>query len=590
MSTLTKTYQQTKNIILFFLATNCLMATVVVRTAPSLSRIGLTDKAGTATSINIFAAKGETESFQVVISTAETSLSNTKVTASKLIGPAGASIDASNIVLYREYYTKVTASSLNPLGSNQPLPPGMYPDGLIPFVDPATGKALSGGPLSAQPFYLMKGTNQPIWIDVNVPRTALAGDYTGTVTVTSTQGAATVAVNLKVWNFTLPEQPFLKSSFGFHGAQVDNKADAQVLINNRIMPFQVRGTDSAALVPSGLNTTGLPFFSQVNKSTCTISASPSISALQASIATYAQNIDKYEYAADEIGGCVPSINDGIKAWAQNVHAAGAKMLVTVSPTPSLFDDGSGTGKSAVDIWVVMPKQSMADGSAIADAIGKGDEVWSYNTLVQDPYSPKWELDFAPINYRIQPGFLNQRYGFTGLLYWGVDQWSDDPWNNPSSLVAGQFKYPGEGLLVYPGAQVGLSSVVPSMRLKWLRDGVDDYDYIQLLKNAGQSSWVSQMISEVAADWANWTKDPNVLEEAREQMGDKLDQLNNSRRVTEPPPLTPIMHNDPVPVDAAGTYQVYFGDSPSSMKLWMTITAPSVANSATTYYWQIFPVK
>jgi hypothetical protein len=209
------------------------------------------------------------------------------------------------------------------------------------------------------------------------------------------------------------------------------------------------------------------------------------------------------------------------------------MLITVPPTPSLFDDGSSTGKSAVDIWVVMPKQSMTNSSEIADAIAKGDEVWSYNTLVQDSYSPKWELDFASINYRIQPGFLNQIYGFTGLLYWGVDQWSSDPWNDPSSLVAGKFEYPGEGLLVYPGAQVGLSSVVPSMRLKWLRDGVDDYDYIQLLKNAGQSSWVSEMISEVATDWANWTKSPNVLEEVRKQMGDKLDQLETSKGASAP---------------------------------------------------------
>jgi hypothetical protein len=207
-----KIYKATKNITLLFLATNYLVAAVVVRTAPSLARIGLTDQPGTASSLNIYAAKGESESFQVVISAVGTSLSNTKVTSSKLIGPSGASIDAASVNLYREYYTKVTTSSVNPSGSNQPLPPGMYPDGLIPFVNPNTGKALSGGSLSAQPFYLMKGTNQPIWIDINVPRTAVPGDYAGTITVTSTQGSATVAVYLKVWNFTLPEQPFLKSS------------------------------------------------------------------------------------------------------------------------------------------------------------------------------------------------------------------------------------------------------------------------------------------------------------------------------------------------------------------------------------------
>ena len=42
------------------------------------------------------------------------------------------------------------------------------------------------------------------------------------------------------------------------------------------------------------------------------------------------------------------------------------------------------------------------------------------------------------------------------------------------------------IIVYPGAAVGLSGqVMPSMRLKYLRDGVDDYDYVQLLKAQGQ---------------------------------------------------------------------------------------------------------
>ena len=51
------------------------------------------------------------------------------------------------------------------------------------------------------------------------------------------------------------------------------------------------------------------------------------------------------------------------------------------------------------------------------ALAKGDSLWSYNTLVQDPYSPKWEIDFDPINFRIQPGFISQSLGPTGMLYW-----------------------------------------------------------------------------------------------------------------------------------------------------------------------------
>jgi hypothetical protein len=52
--------------------------------------------------------------------------------------------------------------------------------------------------------------------------------------------------------------------------------------------------------------------------------------------------------------------------------------------------------------------------------GKGDSVWSYTALVQDMYSPKWEADFLPIDYRIMTGFIDASLGLKGNLYWSVD--------------------------------------------------------------------------------------------------------------------------------------------------------------------------
>ncbi len=104
---------------------------------------------------------------------------------------------------------------------------------------------------------------------------------------------------------------------------------------------------------------------------------------------------------------------------------------------------------------------------------------------------------------MQPGFINESLGLNGLLYWRVDNWSSDPWNNVYGYAGG---YPGEGMLVYPGAQVGLpGQVVPSMRLKYLRDGVDDYDYVELLKQAGQGDWALSVCRTIGPDWSNWTR-------------------------------------------------------------------------------------
>jgi hypothetical protein len=80
------------------------------------------------------------------------------------------------------------------------------------------------------------------------------------------------------------------------------------------------------------------------------------------------------------------------------------------------------------------------------------------------------------------------------------------------------------MLVYPGQQVGIKGVVPSMRLKWLRDGVEDYDYIQILKNLGREDVAMQIARSVGPDWTNWTRDPAAIESARHKLGETISQI------------------------------------------------------------------
>src|SRR6185437_6250830 len=168
-------------------------------------------------------------------------------------------------------------------------------------------------------------------------------------------------------------------------------------------------------------------------------------------------------------------------------------------------------------------------------------------------SPKWEIDFAPINYRIQPGFISQSLNITGLLYWKVDNWSADPWNqvnNTGAYSAGN--YPGEGMLVYPGYQVGIDGVAPSMRLKWLRDGIEDYEYVQMLKLAGHASDALGLAASVGPDWRNWTRDVNKLLSVRAQIGQELDNLNGGGVASTVPAASPQPAPAPAPVSTTVT--------------------------------------
>ncbi|MGA7236027.1 MAG: glycoside hydrolase domain-containing protein [Bryobacteraceae bacterium] len=503
-----------------------------VWTAPSMHRVGMSEAAGNAADVNLSAARGEYESFQIVTNGATKGLGNVNVTVSDLQGPAGQTIPKTNFTLYREKYMRVTSSSPNWKGSNQPLGPGWYPDALIPFTDPETGKPITGARLEAVPFDVKAGNNQPIWVDLLVPRNAEPGKYSGNYTVTSDQGSFTGPISLRVWNFALPAAPTLKSSFLFFQA---GTVDAQrELLRNKISPLSTSSADQARLMKeNGLSATQTGPFSGADVGRCNMSPAPSVNQFKSVAAAQQPGLMLYDYSADEIGHC-SNLYPTIRQWAKNMHQAGIQNLISMSPTPALYDDGSGTGRSAVDIWVLLPVMYNNSKSHVGEVLKKGDSVWSYNTLVQDAYSPKWLIDFDPVNFRIQPGFISQSLNLTGLLYWRVDKWPSDAWDNVNN--AGTYSssnYPGEGMLVYPGQPVGVKGVVASMRLKWLRDGVEDYDYVQILKDLGKGDMAMEISRSVGADWTNWTRDPNAIEAARQKLGEAIDRLKSASPTTAP---------------------------------------------------------
>jgi hypothetical protein len=492
----------------------------------------MSDAAGNGTEVSLSAARGESESFQIVVNGAAKGVGNVNVTISDLQGPAGQVIPRTNFTLYREKYMHVTSSSPNWKGSNQPMGPGWYPDALIPFTDPDTGKPLSGATLTAVPFDVKAGNNQPVWVDLQVPQSARPGVYTATYTVTSNQGNFTGNISVKVWNFALPVAPALKSSFLFF--QAGTVAAQRELLRNKISPLSTSPADQPQLMKEhGLSATQTGPFSGADVGRCAMSPAPSVSQFKAVAAAQQPGLMLYDYSADEIGHCT-GLYPTIKQWANNMHQAGIKNLVSMSPTPALYTDGSASGRSAVDIWVLLPVMYNNSRKQVGEVLKKGDDVWSYNTLVQDAYSPKWLIDFDPVNFRIQPGFISQSLNLTGLLYWRVDKWPSDPWNNVNN--AGTYSsanYPGEGMLVYPGQPVGVKGVVASMRLKWLRDGVEDYDYIKILKDLGKTELAMEITRSVGADWTTWTRDSRAVETARLKLGEAIDQIMNASPATAP---------------------------------------------------------
>ena len=65
--------------------------------------------------------------------------------------------------------------------------------------------------------------------------------------------------------------------------------------------------------------------------------------------------------------------------------------------------------------------------------------------------------------------------------------------------------------------------LPSLRLKWIRECVEDYEYIELMKKAGKSDVALELARQLGEDFRHWNADPKLLFAVRRRMGEALDK-------------------------------------------------------------------
>jgi hypothetical protein len=503
--------------------------------SPSLTRVGKTDAAGTASLIALSGARGETVDTQVVVRAPASGLTNVNLSASALTGPGGATIPASSVTLYREYYITVIGTASYGGGSNSPLGSGTYPEPLIPFNDPETGAPLCGtaATLKACNASVSAGQNQPYWIDISVPRgpsNSPPGVYAGTISVTATQGTVNIPVTITVWNFELPMQPSELSLWTLWPPAAGNTTASlgKALMRNKVMGwYDVAANASSDITNFGLNRSGLDssYFIgiQCNGSFGSI---PSTSQINAAAATFPAGLGLDFYLADELIGC-PGAYSALKTMGTNAHAANrsVKTMMTLNtPDPNLFNEGD--GRSAIDHWVLLDSVQQWPSLPYTG----GGDLWSYTSCNTGfGNTPEWLVDYPPINERIQAGFLNWTQGATGILYYRADGWSAGntigSWNNvDTTACGGGLGRPGDGIFLYPPGPIGSTESAPGIRMKAIRDGIQDYEYAQILKNLGQGAFTNSIIQPIATSWSNWNHNPSALEAARLQLGQLLHQL------------------------------------------------------------------
>jgi hypothetical protein len=504
-----------------------------------LTRVRPKDPPRSTTEAVLKAARNESEAFQIVIRAGSKGVEGGTLEASDLKGDGGRVIERRHVALFREQYLMVSTPS-----PRSKEGPGIYPDALIPIQAEPGAKPPEKAPrFIGSPFLIPPEFNQPFWVEVHVPKDAAAGDYAGSITVSMKgEKPVVIPVTLTVWDFTLPDTPSLRTNFGGLGRRLltghpGYKPDtppyralerkyAEAMAAHRLCPpvppylrpkegadGTVDPKESHAALKEWIEAFRLTGYEikLIGEDPAGKDRERNVKMLRSTWAYLKENgWEKlaYVWALDEPNN--DKMYEEVRRRAKMIHEAqpGLKVLCTEQPTPQ--DAAWGTLTGSVDIWV--PLWTLFDEKAVAERQKAGEEVWSYTALCQGKAggdAPYWEIDFPLLNYRI-PAWTSRRYGLTGLLYWTVVYWTaGDVWANPLTYNR---QYNGEGSLFYPGGDAGVEGPVASMRLKALRDGLEDYEYLALAGEAGLEKAV-----RMASSWGTWETKPWNLAAAREEL-------------------------------------------------------------------------
>ena len=187
----------------------------------------------------------------------------------------------------------------------------------------------------------------------------------------------------------------------------------------------------------------------------------------------------------------------------------------------------------IDIWTFQIDDFNEQKMRKLQAMGK--EIWMYISGPSSTETPNLAIDFDSIDYRIIP-WLCWKYDIKGFLYWSVNYWPYvDPFKNAGNT---KWEQNGNGLLFYPGKD----GPIESLRMETFRDGMEDYEYIQLLFEDlkilkrkhldkkyqayfNESIKLLTMDDSIVASMSKFTRDGELLKARRDAIARQIEEFN-----------------------------------------------------------------
>ena len=502
-------------------------------------------------SIELAAARGECESAQVAVR-ADRPIPALTARAPPLQGPSPLSPN-----LYR------VATLDLPLPSGPDGASGAWPDPLLPERD-----AFFGEPRRAFPVAVPAGLTQAIWVEVCVPQDARPGRHRGVVVLADGRAElAEVPVAVDVWPFALPATTTHPVTFGLPtrvGTRALGRPDdpelaralAAAALRHRVSPHGLSydpptGTCTAArceldfrsydaemapildgtLVPGVRGT-----FADVRVTARDWTApEPDLVAL---FRAWREHFDRrgwsdrlWLYTLDEPK---PGDVSELARRARAAHAGGVRVFVTSTPIPALdglvdayapnvffFDRLAGESLRARGP-MASPGRAFWYASCMSHGCDELPAAGPTRREMSRAFSgfPGYEIDRPGAAARAM-GWLAFRERVAGELYYDMlHAWSGDPWKDVRAFAGN-----GDGTLLYPGLpdRLGGSHPFPveSIRLKLVRDGIEDWEMLALAERSGLSALARRLAARLAPSVRGFARDPGPYLAAHRELGTAL---------------------------------------------------------------------
>lgn len=451
------------------------------------------------------------------------------------------------------------------------------------------------------------GTLKAVYLTIRIPADAEPGDYQGTVTVASSAAKSTLPVTLTVYPLTLPDERHLMvtewfSTSKFKQQGVDTSDMEQVLKMLRVYAenmaehrqnvFRV----SLGLIESTLAADGelAHDFSLFDRWAQVFWDTGRMDAMETGFVAHfadghwsSREVVLNDFTVKDLATGRSKRLPGKEFLPRFLpalvkHLAGkkwlAKTLFHIADEPSQHNVMTWREASdfvhrcapelrrmdaietphcldRLEVWVPKLNHLATWQCAFEDAQRRGNELWFYTVgIYQSGSLPNKTVDVPLVESRLLH-WLNYRYQTSGYLHWGLNAWTDDPWNAPG-------QHNGDGWHVYPKP----GGLLNSLRWEQMRAGIQDYECLWLLDEtirqvrAKLSPRVAELIQpsqrgvEIAAQvvrtYGDYERDPRVLYAARRQAIEETLDLDRSPRLivqTTPRELSEVFNDASVDV-------------------------------------------